>query len=88
MADDFQVDKDELKQRLTPEEFDVTQNAGTEAPFTGKYWDEHADGTYTCKVCGQVLFDSQHKFESSSFGQALIGPYLDRLRCLRTRVME
>lgn len=66
MADSFQVDKDDLKKRLTAEEFEVTQNAGTEAPFTGKYWDEHADGTYTCKVCGQVLFDSEHKFESGS----------------------
>jgi len=66
VADSFQVDKDELKKRLTSEEFEITQNAGTEAPFTGKYWDEHADGTYTCKVCGQVLFDSQHKFESGS----------------------
>ena len=66
MADSFQVDKDDLKKRLTAEEFEITQNAGTEAPFTGKYWDEHTDGTYTCKVCGQVLFDSQHKFESGS----------------------
>lgn len=66
MDDKFQVDKDDLKKRLTAEEFEVTQNAGTEAPFTGKYWDEHADGTYTCKVCGQVLFDSEHKFESGS----------------------
>jgi peptide-methionine (R)-S-oxide reductase len=66
VADSFQVDKDELKKRLTSEEFEITQNAGTEAPFTGKYWDEHTDGTYTCKVCGQVLFDSQHKFESGS----------------------
>ncbi|MEI7819047.1 MAG: peptide-methionine (R)-S-oxide reductase MsrB [bacterium] len=51
---------------LSPEEMDITQNAGTEAPFTGKYWNEHADGTYTCKVCSQVLFDSEHKFESGS----------------------
>lgn len=66
MADSFQVDKDDLKKRLTAEEFEITQNAGTEAPFTGQYWDEHTDGTYTCKVCGQVLFDSEHKFESGS----------------------
>jgi peptide-methionine (R)-S-oxide reductase len=59
MADDVQA-------RLNPEEYAVTREATTEAPFTGKYWDEHADGTYTCKVCGQVLFDSQHKFESGS----------------------
>lgn len=56
----------ELRARLSEEEYIVTQQAGTEAPFTGKYWDEHADGTYTCKVCGQVLFDSEHKFESGS----------------------
>lgn len=66
MADEFHVDKDELKKKLTPEEYEITQNAGTEAPFTGKYWNEHADGTYTCKVCGQVLFDAEHKFESGS----------------------
>ncbi|MFO0955520.1 MAG: peptide-methionine (R)-S-oxide reductase MsrB [Candidatus Saccharibacteria bacterium] len=66
MADDFHIDKDELKQKLTPEEYEITQNTGTEAPFTGKYWNEHADGTYTCKVCGQVLFDAEHKFESGS----------------------
>lgn len=66
MTDTFNTDKDELKKKLTPEEYEITQNAGTEAPFTGKYWNEHADGTYTCKVCGQVLFDAQHKFESGS----------------------
>ena len=57
---------DDLKTKLTPEEFAVTQQAATEAPFSGKYWNEQANGTYTCKVCGQVLFDSQHKFESGS----------------------
>lgn len=59
-------DPEDLKKRLSPEEYEITQNAGTEAPFTGKYWNEHADGTYTCKVCGQVLFDAEHKFESGS----------------------
>lgn len=62
----FLVDTDELKQRLSEEEFAVTQKAATEAPFSGKYWDEHTDGTYTCKVCEQVLFDSQYKFDSGS----------------------
>lgn len=57
---------DGLRDRLTPEEYAVTQEAATEAPFSGKYWNEHADGTYTCKVCGQVLFVSEHKFESGS----------------------
>ena len=66
MTDYIKPSPDELKANLTPEEFAITQQASTEAPFSGKYWDEHADGTYTCKVCGQVLFDSQHKFESGS----------------------
>lgn len=66
MSDFEKLSEDELKKRLSDEEFEITQRAGTEAPFTGKYWNEHTDGSYTCKVCGQVLFDSEHKFESGS----------------------
>lgn len=55
---------DELRQRLTAEQFYVTQEKGTERAFTGKYWNTHADGTYTCIVCGEVLFDSSSKFDS------------------------
>lgn len=77
ISDNFHVDEDELKKRLTPEEFEITQRAGTEMPFTGKYWNEHADGRYTCKVCDQVLFASRHKFESGSgwpsFDRAVAG---------------
>lgn len=57
---------EEVKKRLTPEEYDVTQQKATEAPFSGKYWNVYDDGTYACKVCGQVLFDAEHKFVSSS----------------------
>lgn len=63
---DFNVDQEDLKKRLSAEEFEVTQKAGTEAPFSGKYWNEHADGSYSCKVCGQELFNSEYKFESGS----------------------
>lgn len=59
-------DPDDAQVRLTPEKYAAIREATTEAPFSGEYWDEHADGTYTCKVCGQVVFDSQHKFESGS----------------------
>lgn len=73
----FSVDPEKLKQRLSEEEYRVTQEAGTEPAFSGKYWDEHADGRYTCKVCGQVLFDSEHKFDSGagwpSFDRAVPG---------------
>jgi peptide-methionine (R)-S-oxide reductase len=61
-----QVDKDELRQRLTPLQYSVTQNAETERAFTGAYVDNHADGVYRCIVCHEPLFDSDTKFESGS----------------------
>ncbi|MBS1848940.1 MAG: peptide-methionine (R)-S-oxide reductase MsrB [Actinobacteria bacterium] len=57
---------DELRARLTPLQYEVTQNGGTETAFTGIYWDNHAEGNYRCIVCGEVLFDSATKFESGS----------------------
>ncbi len=57
---------DELKSRLTSEQFHVTQQKGTEPAFTGKYWDCHEDGVYRCVVCGHPLFSSETKFESGS----------------------
>jgi peptide-methionine (R)-S-oxide reductase len=57
---------DELKSRLTDEEYFVTQQCGTEPPFSGKYWNEKTAGTYRCVVCGVDLFDSASKFESGS----------------------
>lgn len=58
--------KDELIKKLTPEEFSVTQKGGTEAPFSGEYYNHHESGMYTCKVCGEKLFASGTKFESGS----------------------
>ena len=57
---------DDLRQRLTPLQYEVTQNGGTEQAFTGIYWDNHDDGAYHCVVCGAQLFDSDTKFESGS----------------------
>ena len=57
---------DDLKVRLSPIQWAVTQEAATERPFTGAYWDQHADGTYRCIVCGAVLFDAGQKFESGT----------------------
>jgi peptide-methionine (R)-S-oxide reductase len=51
---------------LTPLQYEVTQEAGTERAFTGTYWNHHADGTYRCVVCSTALFDSTTKFESGS----------------------
>ena len=56
----------ELRERLTPMQYHVTQEAGTERPFTGETWDNHAEGDYHCVVCGAELFSSETKFESGS----------------------
>lgn len=56
----------ELRDRLTPEQYHVTQEAGTERAFTGVYWDNKADGTYSCIVCDTPLFESDTKYESGS----------------------
>jgi peptide-methionine (R)-S-oxide reductase len=55
---------DDLRARLTPEQFYVTQQKGTEAPFTGKFNKHYETGTYTCIVCGAELFTSESKFDS------------------------
>jgi len=52
--------------KLTPEQFKVTQQCGTEAPFTGKYVNHHKDGHYICVCCDQVLFASNTKFDSGT----------------------
>ena len=56
----------DLRLRLTPIQYAVTQQAATEPPFTGVYWDNHETGTYKCVVCHVPLFDSDTKFESGS----------------------
>lgn len=55
-----------LKERLTPEQYEVTQCAGTEPAFSGIYWDHHDDGVYRCVVCEAELFDSRTKFDSGT----------------------
>ena len=71
------MNEKELKKKLTPEEYNVLREKGTEPPFSGKLLHEKRSGTYMCKVCGTALFPSATKFESGtgwpSFDQALPG---------------
>jgi peptide-methionine (R)-S-oxide reductase len=81
MADEIEKSDAQWREELTPEQYQVCRQKGTERAFTGKYWDCKEDGIYRCACCGNELFDSHTKFDSGtgwpSFWQPL-GP--DRVR--------
>jgi peptide-methionine (R)-S-oxide reductase len=56
----------EWRASLTPEQYRILREKGTERAFTGKYWDHHAVGDYVCAACGNELFDSKTKFDSGT----------------------
>lgn len=60
------LNPDVLRARLTPEQYRITQEAGTEPAFSGEYVDCKDDGTYSCIVCGNELFRSEEKYDSGS----------------------
>ena len=74
---DQKDNKAELRERLTPLQYDVTQREGTEAPFQNEYWDEHRDGIYVDVVSGDPLFSSKDKYDSGSGWPSFTRPLRD-----------
>jgi peptide-methionine (R)-S-oxide reductase len=70
----LQRSESEWREKLSPEEYEVLREKGTEPAFTGAYWDEKTPGVYRCRACGQELFSSDTKFDSGTGWPSFFDP--------------
>lgn len=74
MSDKVQFTEKEWRQRLSPEQYVVTREAGTEPAYSGEYHDSKEPGIYACACCGQRLFSSEKKFDSGTGWPSFVDP--------------
>jgi len=84
MSDDIHKTDDQWREVLTPEQFRVTRQKGTESPFTGEYWNHTADGVYRCVCCGAELFPSATKFDAGCGWPSFYAPVNDKIVATQT----